>query len=230
LIAYGAFLTSFGWFLLAKNKEANKWLKKYIGFMPDIVRDVIIAIILCFLFIAGPHAIGKGGKLTTEGWNLLENHKQKRALIVALAREWILNESCTLLPPMSFDANDPNLGKEHMMYPQFRTSAQDRILTSALFDLTNQLLLTVVVYEYHITNFNTLLAWTNEYCLKLPENIKQQERKVVYIGIRDRSPLNMHFKDSHKELLKLLKKEYSWALDEAKQTVDPNLLLSEIKE
>jgi len=145
---------------------------------------------------------------------------QKRALIVSLAREWLLNEIYELSKPFSFDANDPNLGKEHYMYQQFRTSAQDRILTSELFDLKDQkdkeLLLAVAHYESAIKYFNTLIAWANESCAKFPENVGQQKRKEVYLLIRDKAPLYIDFKRFHKELLKLLVKEYSWALDEAR--------------
>ena len=106
---------------------------------------------------------------------------QKKALIVGLAREWLLNDLYTHYAPMSFDANDPNLGKEHFMYPQFRTSAQDLILTSELFDMNDRedkdLLVAVVRYENSIKNFNTLLAWENELCVRFPEDVKQQQRK-----------------------------------------------------
>jgi len=220
LIAYGAFLTSLGWFLLAKRKEVNKWLKKHIDFMPAIVGEGIITISLCFLLITGPRAVGEDGKLTTKGWNLLKSHEQKKALIVGLAREWLLNELYTIRPPMSFDANDPKLGEKHFMYPQFRTSAQDRILTSELFDMTDrkdkELLSLVATYEEVIKSFNTLLAWENELCVRFPENVEQQKRKEVYLLIRDKAPLHIHFKRFHKELLKLLEKEYSWALAEAR--------------
>jgi hypothetical protein len=164
-------------------------------------------------------AIVVGGLLTTEGWNEWGNYSQKKALIVALAREWLLNEWYTLYEPMSFDANDPSIGKQHFMYPQFRTSAQNLILTSALFDLTNpkdnELLNAVIRYEESIESFNVLLAQMNDACLKFPENVKQQKRKEVYLGVRDNAPLHMSFNESHEALLKLLKKEYSWALKEA---------------
>jgi len=168
-------------------------------------------------------AIAVGGLLTTKGWNELERYSQKKALIVGLAREWLLNDLQLHFEPMSFDANDPNLGKEHFMYPQFRTSAQDHILTSSLFDLSNQrdnkLLKVVIGYEESINTFNTLLAWMNEACGKFPEDVKQQKRKEVYLRIRDKAPLHKHFKRSHKELLELLEKEYNWALIEARPTL-----------
>lgn len=167
-------------------------------------------------------AIVVGGLLTTRGWNELERYSQKKALIVALAREWLLNELyyTYTLGPMSLDANDPNFGKEHFVYPQFRTSAQDHILTSSLFDLINlkdnELLKAVIGYGESIKSFNALLAQMNEACSKFPENVKQQKRKEVYLTLRDKAPLHIHFKRFHKELLELLEKEYSWALVEAR--------------
>jgi hypothetical protein len=214
LVSIGAFFVSGGWTLISKSESVSKWVKKF------------LRIIVALLFItSGSVLVGVGGTKTTLGWKQLDNASQKKALIIGLAREWRLNESYykTCLS-LSFDANAPNLGKEHFMYPQFRTSAQDSILTSALFDPTNkkdkELFWTVIGYEECITNFNTLLAWANEQCAKFPEDVGQQKRKEVYLVIRDKAPLHMNFKIHHKMLSNILEQEYSWALDEAKQTVD----------
>jgi hypothetical protein len=164
-------------------------------------------------------AVAVGSLLTTKGWNEWGNYSQKNALIVGLAREWLLNEWHENTA-MSLDVNDPDFGKEHFMYEHFRTSAQASIMTSALFDLRNQkdreLLLTVGSYEDTIGTYNTFLDLENEECLRFPENVKQQKRKDVYLAIRDINALHIHFKRYHKELLNLLKKDYSWALDEAR--------------
>ncbi len=166
-------------------------------------------------------AIAVGGLLTTKGWNELACYSQKKALIVGLAREWLINEANMNKAPMSFDANDPNIGKEHLMYPQFRTSAQDHILTSALFDLRNrednELLSVIIAYEGMIKDLNVLLTLENEFCMKVSEDSKQQRRKNTYIAVRDRMPLTKNFKKLHKDLLKILLKEYSWAIDEARK-------------
>ncbi len=173
-------------------------------------------------------AIAVGGLLTTKGWNELEYYSQKKALIVSLAREWILNEAYYTLM-MSLDVNDPNFGKQHLMYPQFRTFAQNNILTSPLFDLRNtkdkKLILATIDYEEAIKYFNMLLSWENEDCFHFPENAKQQGRKNIYFTIREYTPLRIHFKEYHSELYKLLQNEYNWALDEAKQTNIINISL-----
>jgi len=211
LVAIGALVVSAGLALISECKSFR-----------ELVKKCLRADVLVLLFV-GSALVGVGGTLTTLGWNQLDTASQKKALIVGLAREWLLNELDTLKPPMSFDANDPKLGKEHFMYPQFRTSAQDRILTSELSDLTNrkdnELLSLVIKYEQVIKDFNAQLAWVNEGCVRFPENVKQEKRKEVYLGIRDKAPLHIHFKRFHKELLKLLEKEYSWALDEARPTL-----------
>jgi hypothetical protein len=214
----GAFFVSGGWTLISGRKSIHEWVKKTLRID---VNFIIVTTIVGLLSVAvGLVLVGFGGTLTTFGWNQLDNASKKNALIVSLAREWLLNELYTIRPPMSFDANDPKLGKEHFMYPQFRTSAQDRILTSELFDLRSredkELLVAVVCYEQIIKDFNTQLAWVNEECARFPENVVQQERKEVYLRIRDKAPLHIHFKRFHKELLKLLEKEYSWALVEAR--------------
>jgi hypothetical protein len=212
LVSLGAFLVSGGWALISERKSIRELIKKC--FRADVLGLLFIGSIL----------IGIGSTLTTFGWNQLNSASQKKALIVALAREWLLNEFDTLGEPMTFDANDPNLGIQHFMYPHFRTSAQDHILTSELFDLRdrrdNKLLLAVILYKDMIVSFNTLLDLENEQCLRFPENVKQQKRKDVYLAIRDINALHIHFKRYHKELLYLLEKDYNWALDEARPALD----------
>jgi len=229
LIAWGAFFTSLGWvllgFLLAKYGDINRWLSKVKLFVHIIIAIMLLGIFA--LIIIGLIKVGEGGTSMTKGWNELERYSQKKALIVALAREWLLNDLYTYNEPMSFDANDPNLGKEHFVYPEFRTSAQDRILISALFDINNRkdkkLIFSVFLYNDTIKKFNVLLSLTNEDCVRFPENVKQhvkqQKRKKVYLKVRDKAPLHIHFKSSHKKLLELLEKEYSWALIEARLTL-----------
>ena len=203
-----------------------RWSYLILGVLAFIIGSVVLTEewrtgkrVIAIVFII---AITVGGLLTTKGWNEWGNYSQKKALIVALAREWSLNELYTLGPPMSFDVNDPNLGEPHVMYPRFRTFAQESILISALFDLRNQkdneLLKAVISYNDTIEAFNTYLAWEDEYCAN--RNVGQQKRKELYIRVRDKSSLHIQFKRCHKELLNLLEKDYSWALDEARPTIE----------
>jgi hypothetical protein len=221
-VATGALVVSGGLALIGECKSFWELMKKCLR-----------AKVIVLLLLVGSALVGLGGTLTTLGWNKLDNASQKRALIVGLAREWMLNELDTLGPPMSFDPNDPKLGKEHFMYPQFRTSAQDSILTSALFYMTNrkdnELLLAVTHYAHIIRSFNTQLAWVNEKCVNLPEDVKQQKRKEMYLLIRDKAPLHIHFKRFHEELKNLLHKEYGWALDEVRPMLDKIRHLQENK-
>jgi hypothetical protein len=170
-------------------------------------------------------AVAIGSLLTTKGWNEWGNYSQKRALIVGLAREWRLNDFYARGEPMSFDVNDPNLGQMHFMYPQFRTSTQDRILTSELFNPNDrkdrELLNVVVVYEGVIKDFNILLYWDNEACARFSKDVRQKERKKLYLEVRE-APLHVLFKRSHTALLNLLEKEYNWALNETQQKLDIN--------
>jgi peptidyl-prolyl cis-trans isomerase C len=190
LIGFGAFLTSWGWFRLNKSMNVNEWQKKYMGFKSSVDHRVII-VIIC-LFIAGAMGVGVGGWFTTQGWDLLKSDKQKKALIVGLAREWRLNEFYTHEVPMN--------------------SAQDRILTSELLNPSDrkdrELLDVVVSYERTIEFFNTLLAWKNEECAK---NTRQEDRKKVYLEVRE-APLYIKFNRFHNQLLNLLENEYNWAL------------------
>jgi len=214
LVSIGAFLVSGGWTLISKSKSVSKWAKK---FLRIIVAPLLIT--------SGSVLVGVGGTKTTLGWKQLDNASQKKALIIGLAREWLLNELyyTSIFGPTSLDTNDPNFGKEHFMYRQFRTSAQDRILTSSLFELRNhednKLFNTVTGYEDSIKNFNAQLAQWNEACSKFSGNDKRQKRKEVYLALRDKAPLHIHFKRFHKELLELLEKEYGWALVEARPTL-----------
>ena len=54
----------------------------------------------------------------------------------------------------------------------------------------------------------------NEECIRIQGKDKQQRRKDIYLAMRDRNPLHIHFKRFHRELFEILEEEYNWALDE----------------
>ncbi|MGA1980792.1 MAG: hypothetical protein ABSG99_09600 [Sedimentisphaerales bacterium] len=214
LVSIGAFFVSGGWALISKSELVSKWVKKFLRI--DVSRIIVIFIVALLFITSGSVLVGVGGTKTTLGWKQLDNASQKKALLIALAREWLVNELCQGIPALSFDPNDPNLGVVINMYTPFKTSASNLVMTSNLFDLGNkddlELCLKTMLYELSITSCNelfTLLDWdmTREGTTdgRRKELYQQTVRGTYYEG----------FKESHEEIGKLLKEKYTWALKEA---------------
>jgi len=218
-IALGAFLTSLGWFLLAKYGDINRLLSKVKFFRKTVVHIIVVIMLLTGIFafiIIGIIKVGKGGTLTTKGWRQLDNASQKKALIVGLAREWLVNELYQSFPSLSFDPNDPNWGVVISIYNSFKTSASNSILRSNLFDLRNkdeqELCLETMLYELNATSCNEWFTFLNWEVTR--KGTTGEHRKEVYQQTI-RNSLYEGFKESHGKIGMLLKKRYNWALEEA---------------
>jgi hypothetical protein len=206
LVSMGAFFVSGGWILISKSESIREWMKKYLRI--DITR--IKVIFMVGLVTGGSVLVGVGGTKTTLGWKQLDNASRKKALIVGLAREWMINEIYRHLPPLSFDPNNPNLGVANDRYTPFKTSVSNSVLTSNLFDLRNkdeqELCWETVVYEDSATSCNewfTFLDW--EITRK---GTTGERRKELYQHTVSGS-LYVGFKESHERIGKLLKERYS---------------------
>ena len=103
LVALGAFLTSLGWYLLATHKQAVKWLEKWLKLKK--APTIIMFLIISALIIYGPRTVGRGGTLTTKGWNVLDNYEQKKALIQKVVNELIINDLFLPCENLPFDPN-----------------------------------------------------------------------------------------------------------------------------
>lgn len=225
LVAWGAFLVSLGWLLVGKYRAIDRGLSRVRFFRKIFIQEILEILIfagICASIIIGLKNIGKGSILTTKGWNLLNNYEQKKALIRALAREWLVNELYQHIEPLSFDPNDPNLGEKRIIYLPFKTFASNSVLTSHLFDLQDkderELCRTTCLYEINATTCNimfTLLDWD-----LTREGTAKERRKEVYQQVVRYNRPYREFKESHEKLRKILKEKYKWALEEAKPLVE----------
>ncbi len=169
----------------------------------------------CLYLIVGSISIGVGGLLTTRGWSQLNNHSQRKALIQGAANEWLTNEFSLPCKNLPFDPNKKELGEIHYLYPTFRSSALNIVLTSSLFTLENtgdrKLLLQIMRYEEHISNFNYLLRKIDDECIRT--GVNQEQRISKYRGVNE-SPLFQNYYDSHRAMGQLIEDNYGWALSE----------------
>lgn len=166
-------------------------------------------------------AITVGGLLTTNGWNQLDNRAQKMALIKAIANEWTLNEGFLPCVNLPFDPNDKELGKVHHLYPTYKVSAFRSVLTSSLFTWDDQmdkrLLSWALLYETCTVNFNSELRDADWECSRTFMN--QEKRREVYRKV-NQSPLYKSYKNHHKAMGILLKKDYPWSLSKFLEEIE----------
>ncbi|MBN2136504.1 MAG: hypothetical protein JW720_01730 [Sedimentisphaerales bacterium] len=134
-VGVGAISVSGGWFLLGIYQQANNWLRKRRRFKVAVLRRGSILLAWVILVLGGSFLIGKGSTLTTKGWNILDNHSQKQALIVAAIREWKLNDD--LLPLCHFEETDESVLAERWQYPRFEWNASSTLYSSPLFNVNH---------------------------------------------------------------------------------------------
>jgi hypothetical protein len=197
----------------------HHWVWVYYGLVAFVIGSVALTEewktkkrLKAVLFVI---SIAIGGLLTTKGWNVLDNHEQKKALIQAVVNELIMNDfalPCTNLP---FDPNNEKLGEIHFMYPTFKSSTLNELITSSLFTLDNaadrKLILQIMRYETHISNFNRLLRDIDWECTRKGANQESRRKKYHEVSM---SPLYQNYSNSHKATKKFLHKNYTWAFSE----------------
>ena len=162
-----------------------------------------------------------GGLLTTLGWNKWGDYSQKKALIRALASEWTVNELLLRSPMFNFDPNDPNLGKQRDPFLPFKTSAIYSVVTSHFFDLQDkddlELCKTAFAYELISTYCNAIftgLNWDIPRGLMTEQRLKEMRQKIIH------TEYFLGFKTIHQGMKNILKKKYSWALEETKPLIE----------
>ncbi len=160
--------------------------------------------------VIGAFAIGIGGFFTTKGWNLLNNHEQKKALIKAVVREMGLND-WELKHHVLFTRIDEETLKSRLLYPKLHTSSLSTIQRSALFDLSNskddKFLTIVRDYESCVNNFNARLQVSN--------NLVTSEKNITVVAKHRRHLVQSNgFKKmlkEHDKVLQFFQNNYLWA-------------------
>ncbi|MGB2807975.1 MAG: hypothetical protein WBC22_09550 [Sedimentisphaerales bacterium] len=206
LFAVGAGVSSLGWHFINKWDKRKKWRLL-------IKKKKRKRCFHVFFVVSGLFLIGGGGTCTTLGWNQLDNHRQKQALIVACIREWRLNDS--FLPLCRFTITDEARLSEHYSYPTFQLKATQNAHVSSLFDINHpkdyKLFKALTRYEYYTILLQDFLDMTDE---------------GLYVAFAGRKPLDEHrrvnksnyvkfFLKYHKELGTLFIKDYYSAFEKA---------------
>lgn len=211
LVAVGAFVFSAGWFLLGICKGTDDRLKAWRWFKDAIMRRSAIGLVVAILIFGGSIMVGMGGTLTTKGWNFLNSHEEKQALIQAVFNEWTTNTVMGMHLP--YDLNDEEVGRIALLYPVFKSSVLGEVLTSSLFTLDNttdrELMNQIMRYEQSISVLNYLLRQIDFECTRM--GVTKKERRAKYREVND-SAVFRRYLDCHRATGELLKSKYSWTL------------------
>ncbi len=220
LVAFGAFLTSLGWYLLATHKQAEKWVEKRLEkrLWFKTVPTIIMFLIISVLIIYGLHMVGKGGTLTTKGWNYISLGEQRNNLIQAVTQEWFMNCAHLAAPPMKGEVHYKEQDGELIRYrfPTFRSAALNTVLSSGLWDFGNQtdrkFLETMSDYERNIAYANYKFRSYEDALSRIRdpnEAIKQSKKVRSFTYEKVWFKL---FKDKQNQLGKLIWSDYKWAI------------------
>jgi hypothetical protein len=198
-IVLGAILLVFGSFVLAD----QEW--SLLGLVSKSGRKAT-----CLIFAI---VIAIGGTLTTKGWNQLDNHEQKKALIEAVFRELSLNER-QLKDHVLFVKTDEETLKSRLLYPRLYTTSLSAILRSSLFKPTknskdDMLLTTIRDYEDCVRDFNARLQVMDNFVASTKDvNVVEAHRRNL---IQSRGFKQMC--EEHNKVIEFFRNNYSWAID-----------------
>jgi hypothetical protein len=190
LIALGTFLVSLAWHLLRTADKTHEFLAAVRVCKSRWLSDILVFVLVLLCLIPGTRCIGDGGALTTQGWNALNKHNERVALLTALAREWALNDSLRKGRPLAIPENDPNLGDNHDLYPLFTATVSRQISTSGLFTegKADRVLLAIsVAYALAEQEFNQYASWMN-YSLT-HKDLNSSERATIYRSFQGSRPI-----------------------------------------
>jgi hypothetical protein len=224
LVALGAFLTSLGWYLLAILKQSEKWLEKRFKewLLFKTAPTIIMFLIISALIIYGLRMVGRGGTLTTKGWNMLDKYDQREVLVRALAQELVNNIWLLENPPMKRDVYYERInGKDDKNlilrpFPTLRTNTLNTILTSGLWDFGN---LTEGEFLIDITNYEKRIGTANYHFHKYNDHLmsKTDPNEQINSGkeLQRVIPEKEYFKSLNKsqsQVIKSILKEPRWGI------------------
>lgn len=217
LIALGAFLTSLGWYLLATHKQrAERRFEKRWLFKDAIT--IIMFLIISVLIICGLRMVGKGGTLTTKGWNIISLGEQRNNLIQAVTQELVMNCGRLGSPPMKGEVHYKEQDGKLIRYrfSTFRSVALNAVLSSGLWDYGNQtdrkFLNAISDYERGVAYANrkfysyedvlSRMEDTNE-AIKQSKELQSQTYEKVWFK---------SFQNRQKQVGNLIWSDYKWAI------------------
>lgn len=162
--------------------------------------------------IIGVIAIGFGGVLSTLGWNTVNKYSQMKALIIAVAREWELNES--ILKDKLFNKDEVVALGSRKLYPRLRSNALNTFLSSGIFTAQNiknrNFLKNVADYEYAISDTNSRLNVSDNFILSTQDTeaiMKHRKHVIESKGFKG-------FLDTHSFFRQALVENYKWVFNE----------------
>lgn len=204
LIGVGGFVITMGWHILACWRVPNEAMRKL--FRVSLVRRCAKWFPILLLWVTGTIMVGGGGILSTSGWNQLDNHAQKHAMIVAVVRDWRMNN--VLLTDCHFTVTEPNILTKYYLYPTFQVDTTRILRSSALFDPDENndydLLLALTKYEISVIKLQEVLDIVD---LSLYAPLTGRKPLKEHQGVNDSSYVRQ-FLSAHNALGDLLKREY----------------------
>jgi hypothetical protein len=170
--------------------------------------------------------IACGPLFTTEGWNTLsagrQRRAQKKALILAVAREWKTNELLRDRKPLSsYERGDYELDGTYFVVPRYENYVFGVVRTSDLFSYFDK---QDVEFILPITNYAAVIDETNQICDVLnntriaPNSAPETNMSLIKNFFRKDGPYASLLR-SHRKVGEMLKKNYSWASDDPKNLI-----------
>jgi hypothetical protein len=159
-------------------------------------------------------AIALGGLFTTQGWNLLSDHRQDQALIRALVAEWRINDLKTTIITTQRDKMLASDYGNFRCFPRLSADQLQGSLRSSLFAATGKedRAFLEVLFSYYLA-MSELNGGLDQLHRVYATLTTPQMRQVVFeyvFGVRQRYDA---FAEEHARVGEVLRRDYGWAYD-----------------
>jgi hypothetical protein len=243
-VGTGAVLFSLGWFLisnLASTGErlqssawlksagksfqrwrwfrfANEWLESQPWFETGKETKFVIFLCAIIVIVVGSVLVGKGGTVTTKGWNMISFGQQRKNLIRAVVVEALFNYGRFLVPPLKGETHTLHKDREYVFcrFPTLRSNAANAMLSSGFWGYDNakdsRLLRVVSNHQMRISTANWKFSQYNDAVLRIAD---PNRRIAKAESVRELARGQEWFKDlrgTGKTLWELMWSEYRWAI------------------
>ncbi|MBN1818438.1 MAG: hypothetical protein JW828_13840 [Sedimentisphaerales bacterium] len=165
-----------------------------------------------FLMIIGASLIAGGGILTTLGWDCISQYKEKKALLRAIAADWVYNNKVGIKSGGTWrlKSEDPNIAQTPSPpYPFLRDQGitQGTISEHITPKSNPKLPETLMSYLVAIQHYNRLVETRNTWA---PAVIKVQGIKSIpeQFKVLRESLEYLHFEAEHSILSELLERQF----------------------
>jgi hypothetical protein len=163
-----------------------------------------------------------GALITTHGWNVRDNYLRNRALLVAVATEWLRNDELIREILLLRDIYDNDTSGHTLLTPEFllptAQESRDALIHSS--SIHQDVILVRWLKNYYRVTDQFALALQDIRRLCSQPSATTEMKKLAMEQVFENSLIFEYFRQGHRHLGEFLDANYNWAVREAKARMD----------